>query len=87
MATQEKVKPPFPRISIFNVSAIILSFAGFKDDMEELLTLLCHNTSLYHRVHANILSAFLVPWTPDNAFTEIEFGSTVYPFNKVFPNT
>ena len=54
--------------------------------MEELLSLLSHNSAQYRKVHASILSAFLVPWVADNAFTEIEFGSTRQPFDSVFPN-
>ena len=82
-----KVKPPFPKLPVFNVSALILSFTGYRDDMETLLNLLSHNSAKYMAIHSNILAAFLLPWIPDTAFTEVEFGGSVYDYNKIFPDT
>ena len=33
------------------------------------------------------MSAFLVAWVPDTAFSDVEFGSSIYNYNKIFPDT
>ena len=37
-----KVRPPFSNLPIFNVSAIILAFFGYRDDVMDLLDMLSH---------------------------------------------
>ena len=71
-----KVKPPFPNLAVFNVSALILAFVAYADDVEALLNLLSRRTQKYYQLHKDILSSFLVPWQPKISL--IEFGATFY---------
>ena len=66
--TKEKktsVKPPFPNLEIFNVSAVILGWYGFDDEVKDLLWQLSPKTRQYFFGHRNILSGFVIAWKPD----------------------
>lgn len=54
-----KVKPPFPNLSIFNVTALVLSLFGFEDEVKDLLWALSPKTRMYFVGHREILSSFL----------------------------
>ena len=59
-----KVKPPFPALSSFNVSAQVLAYFAFSDKAETLLRLLSRNTQRYLSSHSEILESFLTKWPP-----------------------
>ena len=46
-----KVKPPFPNLAAFNVTAIILSMLGYDYEVKELMRILCKNTRDYYIGH------------------------------------
>ena len=47
----QKVKPPFPNLAVFNVTAIILSFLGYDYEVKELMRTMCKNTRAYYIGH------------------------------------
>ena len=79
-----KVRPPFPLLPAFNVSALILAFLSYEDVVEALLNLLNHNTLRYYSCHREILKGFLDPWKPEVSRV-VEFGSDFYNWNDVYP--
>ena len=60
---------------MFNVSATILSYLGYLDEIEKLLPLLDHNSRRYLKGHFSILTEFLPIWPPVIEKL-IEFGDT-----------
>ena len=82
-----KVKPPFPNLAIFNVSAQILSYLGYQDEIVSLLYLLNHNSTLYVEKHFEILHQFIV-WRPEITRT-ITYGDNVgnQKFDSIYPKT
>ena len=48
---ETKVRPPFPNLAIFNVSALVLAYAAYADDVSELLNLLSHSSRKYNLEH------------------------------------
>ena len=59
-----KVSPPFTNLPSFNISALVLSFYGYKDEVVFLLDVLCRNSRGYKVKHNEFLMCFLVTWTP-----------------------
>ena len=57
-----KVRPPLVKLPAFSVDAVVLSFAGFEDEVIALLTLLNRNCKLYAYSHKDYLKAFLVKY-------------------------
>ena len=86
-----KVKPPFPKLPIFNVSAQILSYLGYQDEIVSFLYLLNHNSKHYVEAHFGILPQFIT-WRPEITRT-ITFGfndendkiDSVYPTQEELP--
>ena len=70
-----KVRPPFPKLEIFNVSAIILSYMGHQDEIISLLNLLNLNTQCYAERHFEILQSFIT-WRPEITRV-LSFGQTI----------
>ena len=58
----EKVRPPFPNLAIFNVTAVVLAFFGYEDEARDLLWGLSPQTRKYFAGHREILSSFLISW-------------------------
>ena len=56
---EHKVHPPFPALYSFHISAIILSYWRYKDDVQSNLNLLSKKAGLYYLAHAHIIKAFL----------------------------
>ena len=81
---QSKVKPPFPNLEIYNVTALILAMFGFEDEVKELLWELSSKTRKYFAGHRTILSSFLIMWK-----SEIKdlasFGHEKAPWDCLYP--
>ena len=69
---EAKVRPPFPKLPIFNVAATILSYYGYNDKVRRLLKGVSRNTRKYFLCHKEILKAFIKVWKPKAA---IDFGT------------
>lgn len=54
------MKPPFPNLPTFNVSAIILSYFNDESIVRALMNLLSRNARAYFEKHGGILKSFLV---------------------------
>ena len=60
-----KVKAPFPQLPSFLASAYIMSYFGFEDEIEHMLSRINKNSRIYYICHKDLVSQFLVPWTPE----------------------
>ena len=77
------MKPPFPKLPIFNVTALVLSYVAYIDDVHELLNVLSKGTALYHRKHEAILSQFMTVYKPQ--LTTISFGDEKEEWDRIYP--
>ena len=64
-SNNQKVKPPFPNLAAFNITAIILSFFGYDYEVKELMKTMCKNTRAYYLGHKDILKGFVTGWDPE----------------------
>ena len=55
-------RPPFPSLPSYNVSALVLAYTGYADEVEDLLERLAHSTAAYFATHRPILKGALVSW-------------------------
>ena len=69
-----KARPPFPNLVSFNVSALVLAYLAYEDEVSYLLTLLSRNAVLYGKAHRHLLEVFLVKWVPPVS-QAIQFGN------------
>ena len=63
--TDEFVKPVFPSLPSRPVIAEILSFAGYQQEIDNLLDNLSQNSKKFISRDLPILKEFTVVWTPD----------------------
>ena len=59
------IKPVFPKLPSRPVIAEILSFAGYQQEIDNLLDNLSQNSKQYSSRDLPILKEFTVLWTPD----------------------
>ena len=64
MAGETRAQLPFANLKSFQSTAITLSFLGFSDEIESLLRQISRKSRHYNESHRDILSAFIVRWTP-----------------------
>ena len=79
-----KVIPPFPRLPVFNVAALILSYINFNDEVISLLNTLSKNAYVYGKSHQDILKSFLVQYKP-KITRVLSFGIDYLPWDTVWP--
>ena len=84
ISKENKVKPPFPALSSFQVVAIILSYFGLDDHVHKILALLNTNSSKYLTSHNEILKSFIRSWEPKIA-SVLQFAKTKDDVDCVFP--
>ena len=84
-ATNEKVKPPFPIVPIFNVTVIILAFLAYRDEIIQLLHLLSTKSRTYYRSHKDVVKEFLIPWNPQIT-SKLEFGKARMEWVHTYPS-
>ena len=60
-----KVEPVLTRLPSWPVIAEVLSFAGYEQEIDDLLKKLSRNSNHYLARDKPILKAFTVAWTPD----------------------
>ena len=77
------VYPPFKNLPSFVVSANVLSFVLFKEEVKQFLLLLNKNAGLYYEKHIEVLSDFLV--NDNRKLHMLEFGQKICPYKKGFP--
>ena len=82
---RQKVRPPFPALPAFTVSATILQFIGFEDEIQKLMNRLNRNTTQYFICHKHILRGFMDRWKPE-IMTMLEFGNQDRQFDEIYPN-
>ena len=80
-----KVKAPFPQLPSFLASANIMSYFGFKDEIEHVLSRLNKNSQIYYICHQDLVSQFLTPWTPEFNQT-LCFGQTTNCWDRSSPD-
>ena len=80
-----KVKPPFPNLAIFNVTAVVLALFGFDDEVKELLWKLSHKSRKYFAGHKEILGSFIIPWSTEIKNYFVSFGHEALPWDQVYP--
>ena len=86
--TNQKVKPPFPKVPAFVIVAIILSYYGYDKKCKALLLRLNRNSSQYFKNHGEILKAFLKlkplvrGYATDSNYSNLVFGRR--SMNKVW---
>ena len=68
----------------FLCSAIILSYFGYKDEVEAILRMLSNNATRYYAMHELQLKYFLVVWTPDKHI--LDFGDNRCGWDAAFPD-
>ena len=71
---------PFPPLRSFNVTEKILSYTVTTADLNQFLTRLDRNASIYHTQHKSELSKLLA--SPLSVTTTIEFGQKFSPWTK-----
>ena len=67
-----KVRPPFPVLPSYPVTATILAYLNWTDRSKQLLNLLSKQSALYRTQHAPILNSFMVKFDPP--MIELDFG-------------
>ena len=60
----KKAKLPLTFLPSFNVTALILSYIGFADEVNALILQLSWLTRKYSKGHREILDGFLIKWEP-----------------------
>ena len=76
------MRPPFKQLPSFLVAALALSYLGYKDEIGDLLNLLCHNTKKWFVAH-NGLKGHLVTW---DITSELDIGpKSRFTFNYRWP--
>ena len=78
-------KPIFAKLPNAKVSALILSYTRYEDQVSALLNLLSRNTKLYASAHYEKLKEYLVKWRPRVA-TAIEFGHKGAKMDSIYPS-
>ena len=75
----------FPKLPNAKVSAIILSYTRYEDQINALLNLLSTNSKLFASAHYDKLKGRLVKWRPRVA-TAIEFGHKGSKMDSLYPS-
>ena len=57
-----RIRPPFPKMQSFGITAIILSYFNYKKAVKCLLFCLSHKVKDYYYAHSIILEGYLIPF-------------------------
>ena len=77
---KEAVRPPFPNISSFNISAIILSYTVPERKAKPWLERLNKNAGAYYKSHESLLKEFLEIGL-EQCLRVYDFGNTNAPYS------
>ena len=85
---KKKVKPPFPKIAVFNVTALILAFTGYDYEIKDMMQVLSHGTRAYYQSHSAILRGFVAAWDPKRLLQTrlLEFGDSRWSWDPGYPS-
>ena len=78
-------KLPLVYLPSFAVTALLLSYVGYADEMNAILRQLSRLTRTYNIKHKPILDGFLVPWKHPEIEDGLSFGWTETEFDAEWP--